>query len=139
MDYAHNPPSIKALGDFFSKLKDRKKTGIITGVGDRREDYLVEIGKKSAGAFDNIIIRIDEDTRGRDPDDIVNYIIKGIEESGKEVPYTVIPDEKEAISYAVEHAVDDEIIVVATEKVKAAIKKVEELKEKFTIQTIVPG
>ena len=54
-----------ALGRFLSKIPDSPKVGVIAGVGDRRDEDTVNLGRLSAQMFDEIIIRHDRDMRGR--------------------------------------------------------------------------
>ncbi|MEJ7743973.1 MAG: cyanophycin synthetase [Nocardioidaceae bacterium] len=57
MDFAHNPAGFNALRNFINKLSYKTKTGILSGVGDRRDEDLREMGKLAADTFDKIIIR----------------------------------------------------------------------------------
>lgn len=130
VDYAHNPPSMEALGKFLVNLAGTHKVGIITGVGDRRESDMIDMGRAAARIFDEIIIRVDKDTRGRRAEDIIGYVKEGIREVDDRINIEVIPDEMEAVRYAVNHAREGSLVVVATEKVDAAIRMVKDLQEK---------
>jgi cyanophycin synthetase len=57
VDYAHNPHGFEALGRFLSKVPDSPKIGVIAGVGDRRDEDTINLGRLSAQMFDEIIIR----------------------------------------------------------------------------------
>lgn len=130
VDYAHNPPSMHALGQYLNNLTGKHKVGIITGVGDRRDEDMINMGRAAANMFDEIIIRVDKDTRGRNPKDIIALVREGIRSVNKEVPIDVIPNEEEAINYAVHQADPGSLVVVATEKVEKAISMVKELQAK---------
>lgn len=129
VDYAHNPPSLQALARYLDNLGDIYITGIITGVGDRRDIDMIEMGHAAADMFDEIIIRVDKDTRGRKGDDIIALVKQGIREKNDKVKIEVIPDEMEAVRYAVSHAEDGSLIVVATEKVDKAITMIKQFQE----------
>src|SRR6476620_9717755 len=77
VDYAHNPHGLKAFSRLMNNIEERK-TGIITGVGDRRDEDIVEVGKIAAEMYDDIIIRLDLDMRGRTQKEIVVVIIKRV-------------------------------------------------------------
>lgn len=130
VDYAHNPPSMEALGKYLVNLTGTHKVGIITGVGDRREQDMIEMGSAAAKIFDEIIIRVDKDTRGRSAEDIIGFVKEGIRNVSDKINVEVIPEEAEAVRYAVNHAKEGTLIVVATEKVDAAITMVKEMQEK---------
>src|SRR5690606_37276795 len=57
MDYAHNPSGMLALKNFTDEINATYKVGIITGVGDRNDEDIVDIGKIAASMFDVVIIR----------------------------------------------------------------------------------
>jgi cyanophycin synthetase len=130
VDYAHNPHSFEAFGRMLKKISGRK-TGIITGVGDRRSEDLVQIGKISAEMYDDIIIRIDTDTRGRSPEEIVELVSEGIRSVSKTKKYKVIPDAQEALEYAINNACEGCYIIISAEDVKKTIEIVQELQSEF--------
>jgi len=129
VDYAHNPAGLEAIGDYLLK-KDNYKIGIITGVGDRRDKDIVAIGKIAAKIFDEVIIKTDEDLRGRKEEELIDLLINGIEQGDKKVNYRVIKNEADAIEYAVTHAPKKAMIVILAEKVSQTIETVNNLQEK---------
>jgi cyanophycin synthetase len=101
---------------------------VITGVGDRRDEDIMSIGKLSSEMFDEIIIRLDKDLRGREGNEIVDLLQKGIQ-SGHSCPVEVIPTEKEAITKAIQNAKNDSLIVISTEAIGDTLQIVKDLKE----------
>ncbi|MGZ4043685.1 MAG: cyanophycin synthetase, partial [Bacteroidia bacterium] len=130
VDYAHNPHSIIAFSEIMAHIKENK-TGIITGVGDRRDEDIVEVGKLASEIYDEIIIRVDKDTRRRSSEEIIELLSKGIKSGKKNVPFLVIPDIRDALLYAIEHATPGSYIVLNCEKVDKTLAMVKELKEEF--------
>jgi cyanophycin synthetase len=65
VDYCHNPAGLLAIKEFIDSSSYLYKTGIICGIGDRREEDSLEIGRLSAEIFCKIIIREDSDLRGK--------------------------------------------------------------------------
>lgn len=128
IDYAHNPHGIAALGNFIAKTDTTWKVGIITGVGDRRDQDIINIGRVSAGIFDEIIIRSDKDTRGRPMAEIAGLITEGIEEVNPAIKINIIPDEFEALKYAIQHVKPGAIIVHLSDKVTASIAIIDQFK-----------
>src|SRR5205085_2044492 len=57
IDYAHNPHGLRAVGKFIRSFDAPVKVGIIAGVGDRRDEDLINMGKEAACIFDDLIIR----------------------------------------------------------------------------------
>jgi cyanophycin synthetase len=130
VDYAHNPHGIKALGEMLKKI-ETPKTGIIAGVGDRRDEDITAVGRTAAAIYDRVIIRTDSDTRGRVPEDIESLLVKGLKEVKPEISYEVIPDYDAALEFAIEHAKKGEYIVISAEKVEDTIHYVKTLQNKY--------
>lgn len=64
VDYAHNPASYEALGGFVKNWPGRR-IGVVGGPGDRRDEDFITLGKLAGQMFDEIIVKEDDDTRGR--------------------------------------------------------------------------
>jgi cyanophycin synthetase len=129
VDYAHNPHGMSALGNYLGNLPATSKLGIITGVGDRRDEDISELGKVVAGIFDEVIIRLDEDLRGRKNQEIIELVKTGIKAVNPVCKIKVIQDELQAINYAIRHSRPGQLIVLTTEKIKSAISLVKGFKE----------
>ena len=130
-DFAHNPAGLQLLCDFVGKMDGSPKVGIISGTGDRRDEDIRELGEISAKYFDEIIIRQDKHLRGRTAENIVELLIEGINSvKGKEIPVTVILNEKEAIMYAYNTAKPGSLITIMCDVVAEAIDLIRTLKEK---------
>ncbi|PSR19841.1 cyanophycin synthetase [filamentous cyanobacterium CCP3] len=120
VDYAHNPASYEALGGFVKNWPGRR-IGVVGGPGDRRDDDFITLGKLAAQMFDDIIVKEDDDTRGRDRGDAAKWIVHGIEEVIGEATYRTILNETEAINTALDGAPNDSLVVVLPESVTRAI------------------
>jgi len=130
IDYAHNPHGLQALGRFLSHIHEQK-TGIITGVGDRRDNDIIEVGRAAAKIYDRVIIRIDDDTRGRDANEITELIIQGLQEINKTIKYDIIPDSKNALKFAIDHAGKGDYIIISADNVPETIHIMKELEHEF--------
>ncbi|MFD2247712.1 cyanophycin synthetase [Pontibacter ruber] len=128
IDYAHNVGGMKAIGDFMEDVEVSKKVGIIAGVGDRRTEDFYELGKVAGQIFDEIVIRLDNDLRGKLPEEITIPLMQGIEEVAPYKTVKLIPEEMRAIAYALETAVEDSFIAIFTEDIAEAVKLVENFK-----------
>ncbi|MGZ3880701.1 MAG: cyanophycin synthetase [Flavisolibacter sp.] len=134
LDYAHNPHAVKAIGKFINSFGAKTKVGIITGVGDRRDQDIIALGEESAQIFDEIIIRHDEDMRGRTIEDVENLITKGVVNINPNIPITYSMTECEAVDYAIDHALPNSVIVVLTEKIKQVTECVSRHQKKYREQ-----
>src|SRR5690554_5031592 len=129
LDYAHNPAGMLALKKFTDELDATVKVGIIAGVGDRREEDTNQIGSIAAEMFDEIIIRQDKRLRGRTEEDLINMLHDGIKMVNPNKKTTIIPSEKEAITYAVKNAVKGSLIILCSDVIPDALALVQRFKE----------
>ena len=126
IDFAHNPAGYEAIEDYLSNVEATKKIGIISGVGDRRDEDIRECGKIAGRMFDYIIIRNEKHLRGRTEEEINDLIISGIQESDSTVSYECIPKEIEALKHAMSMAEDGTFITALSDVVTNAIELVQE-------------
>lgn len=128
VDYAHNTAGLKAIGKFLSNTETGKKVGIIAGVGDRRDEDTISLGAEAARIFDEIIIRQDRNLRGRSEQEIIDLMLKGIQEVDKNKKVTVIQAERAAIDHAIQQAEMDSFIVICSDVIPDALEQIMELK-----------
>ncbi|WP_414549803.1 cyanophycin synthetase [Anabaena sp. CCY 0017] len=144
VDYAHNPASYEALGSFVRNWTTGERIGVVGGPGDRRDEDFVTLGKLSANIFDHIIVKEDDDTRGRSRGSAAELITQGITEVNPNSRYESILDETAAINKALDMAPDNSLVVILPESVNRAIKLIklrglvtEEVQPQNTSTTIV--
>ncbi|WP_283637525.1 cyanophycin synthetase [Aquaticitalea lipolytica] len=129
LDYAHNPAGMRALQKFIENIDATVKVGIIAGVGDRREEDTNEIGSIAADMFDEIIIRQDKHLRGRTEDELIGMLDAGIKKKDPNKKTTIIPNEKEAATFAIKNAIKGALIVICSDVIPDALDLVQKLKE----------
>ncbi len=128
LDYAHNPAGMRALKDFTDALDATVKVGIIAGIGDRREEDNNEMGSIAAEMFDEIIIRQDKRLRGKTEEELIKMLEDGIKMKDPNKKITIIPSEKEAITFAVKNAVKGSLIVLSSDVIPEALDLVKKFK-----------
>ncbi|MEJ8801973.1 cyanophycin synthetase [Pontibacter sp. H249] len=128
IDYAHNIASMQAISDFINNTEAHTKIGIIAGIGDRRDEDMIEIGRLAAQVFDEIIIRRDKDLRDRNGEDINNLLKEGIFSVKPELEPKEIHQETRALAYALEYAPEGAFIALFSEDIPEAIKLVEDFR-----------
>jgi len=129
VDYAHNAAGLRALKQFVDNVDATVKVGIIAGVGDRRDEDTMELGKIAASMFDEVIIRQDKNLRGKEDHEIIALIKKGIDTVNPELKTTIIPKESEAITHAITNAVDGSLVTMFSDVVPDALDLVMKFKE----------
>lgn len=136
IDYAHNTAGFNAISRFLEKVDATPKIGVIAGVGDRRDEDIISLGKVAAGMFDEIIIRQDKNLRHRTEQQIIDLMVQGITEVRPDMKYTVFRKETEAIDFAMKTAVKDSFLVICSDVVPEAldlVKKYKEDEDKFEL------
>ncbi|NCR36932.1 MAG: cyanophycin synthetase [Microcystis aeruginosa S11-01] len=124
IDYAHNPAGYEAVGGFVGNWSG-EKVGVIGGPGDRRDDDLILLGKLSAQMFDRIIVKEDNDTRGRRRGEVADLILRGISQENASMRPEVILDETEALEKALSTVSEGGLVVIFPESVTQAIDLIE--------------
>ncbi len=136
IDYAHNTDGFLQLKKFLAETQASVKVGLLSATGDRRDEDIRNFGKLAAQMFDEIIIKHDEDLRGRTKEEITKLLQEGIY-SEREMPVKVISDEIESIQYALDNAVKDSFITICADKIASTIRFISEaqMKEKQGFRT----
>jgi cyanophycin synthetase len=130
VDYAHNAHGLRALGEYVRALPARRRLGVITGVGDRRNEDIIDLGRESARIFDEVVIRCDEDLRGRTGIEISSLLRTGIYDANPGLQVSYCPDELESVDCALGKAEPGDIVVILVENVQAVTSRLYELQQK---------
>jgi cyanophycin synthetase len=128
VDYAHNAAGFTAIADMLSKI-NAKHVGIIAGVGDRRDEDTIGLGKVAANMFEEVIIRQDKNLRGKTEQEIIDLMMRGIAEVDANKKVTVIKKETEAIEFAIKNAAKGSFITICSDVVPDALDQIMKMKE----------
>lgn len=131
LDFAHNPAGFSGLQQFINKLNHKFKTGILSGVGDRRDEDIQEMGKLAGETFDKIIIRRGDYLRGRTEEEVLDLLQKGIKSSGKNPVVEIIIESKEAIYHAFKKAKKGELVAILADSVDKDIAIVKQYRDEI--------
>ena len=110
IDYAHSPDGLENI---ITSLREIAKGRVITVFGcggDRDKTKRPKMGKIAAELSDFCVVTSDN-PRSENPYSIIDDILVGMK--GVSTPYVVVENRKEAIKWAMEHAVKDDIILLA--------------------------
>lgn len=111
VDYAHTPAALENLLLSVRKNSSYKRIITVFGCGGDRDKTKRSIMGRLSQCLSDLSIITSDNPRTENPMNIINDIICGI---NKELNnYTVIPDRKEAIEYAIELANEDDVVVIA--------------------------
>jgi cyanophycin synthetase len=139
VDYAHNPPSMRMLGDFVDKTGDDldstnemgkiSRIGVVATAGDRRDEDMREIGQIAAQHFDVVIVREDDSTRGRQRGEVADLIAAGVRDAmGEGVrckQVEIVLDELAATRRALNRSNPGDLIVICVDQHPAVMSMLE--------------
>jgi cyanophycin synthetase len=139
IDYAHNPPGLRSLGEFVERMTADEggrrswtanlRLAVVATAGDRRDEDMRELGRVAARYFDDVIIREDRHTRGRDRGATAAIVLEGVQEArlaGARAGYVeVVPDELEATKRALDRSRPGDLVVLCVDYATEAFKEVE--------------
>ncbi len=110
IDYAHTPDGLENI---LSSVKQYAKGRLITlfGCGGDRDKTKRPIMAKASCKYSDYVIVTSDNPRTEDPDAIIDDILKGITLDKNK--YTVIPNRREAIRYAIDIAKSGDVVVLA--------------------------
>ena len=110
IDYAHTPDSLENI---LSTVKDYAPGRVVSvfGCGGDRDKTKRPMMGEISGRIASFTIITSDNPRTEDPEAIVNDIEEGIRKSGGS--YIRIVDRREAIKYALNNALADDVIVLA--------------------------
>lgn len=139
VDYCHNAPGMRALGDFVDRLGDSlgpggdygkpSRIGIIATAGDRRDDDMREVGYVAAQHFDVVIVREDTVLRGRPSGESSTLVSEGVRKAMSEgarcKQVEVILAEIDAIRHAMARTNPGDLLVICVDSHPAAMSELE--------------
>jgi cyanophycin synthetase len=126
LDYGHNPAAVQAMADLALRLEvSGRRVCVLAAPGDRRDEDVRAIARIAATAFDVLILRRDDDTRGRGPEEVPRMMEAELLAQGfpKERIH-VIPDEVTAIDAGLKTCKRGDLLVAFADKVSRSWKQV---------------
>lgn len=110
IDYAHNAMSLNSLLTTLKEYQPKRLVCLFGCGGNRSRDRRFEMGEVSSRLADFTIVTSDN-PRKEEPEAIIEDIVTGVKRA--DGSYITITDRREAIRYAIEHAKEGDVIVLA--------------------------
>lgn len=109
IDYAHSPDSLENVLKSVRGFAKGRTVAVFGCGGDRDRTKRPKMGRIAAELADFAIVTSDN-PRTEVPGEIIREILTGME--GTKTPYAVVEDRVEAIHYAMDHALANDVIVL---------------------------
>ena len=143
VDYCHNPAGMRALGDFVNNYAEQRavqadatrvsRIGVVGAAGDRRDEDIVELGAVAADYFDVIVVREDDNRRGRPVGQAAELVARGIQQRMDEGArcrvVEIVPEEDTAVRHAMVLANAGDLVVMCVDKHARVLNELEELSQ----------
>jgi cyanophycin synthetase len=124
IDYAHNAAAVAGLMEMVRELPARRRIGVLAAPGDRRDEDIRAVGRLAAD-LDYLIVKEDDDRRGRRPGETAQLIVEGLREAG--VPpdrIETVHSELDAVERAVSMLETNDVAIVLADDVRAVLERV---------------
>jgi cyanophycin synthetase len=126
VDYCHNPHAMATVAPFLSSMKRNRLIGVLNAPGDRREEDFDQIGKLAAPHFDYVILRDDEDLRGRAPGEVAGFIRDALVKYGMKAEHVEIAKgETDAVRRALAMAQRDDFVAVFADRISKVAAQID--------------
>ena len=139
VDYCHNAPGMRMLGDFVEKLAASmqqtselakpQRIGVVATAGDRRDEDMRELGAVAAGHFDVLVVREDESLRGRSRGAVADLVAEGARSQmaagARCKQVEVVLAEIPAVHHAMARANPGDLVVLCVDKHGAVLAELE--------------
>ncbi|HEX2463364.1 MAG TPA: cyanophycin synthetase [Thermoanaerobaculia bacterium] len=112
IDYGHNPAAFQGMGEALRKWSRGRVIGVLGAPGDRADQVLEEGARTAARAFDHIVLKEDEDKRGRRPGEVAQLLRDAIAAERPDLPCEIVLDEREALESALSTMRTGEVVVM---------------------------
>ncbi|MEX2571147.1 MAG: cyanophycin synthetase [Gemmatimonadota bacterium] len=123
VDYAHNSAAVAAIVALSGALPARRRIGVVTVPGDRRDEDLRDVGRIAA-RLDHVILKEDADRRGRPEGEIARLILEGMREAGGDGRHEVVLREADAVERVLSTLEDGDLAIVLAENVGAVLAQI---------------
>ena len=120
-DYGHNPDAIRALVQAVDAMPGNKRSVVISGAGDRRDQDIIEQTRILGAAFDEVILYQDACQRGRADGEVLALLRQGLEGAPRTRYSTEIHGEFAANDHALERLAPGDLCLVLVDQVEEAL------------------
>lgn len=139
LDYGHNVKSLEAIINTAKLMRPARMIGIIASPGNRRDQDIIQLGYIAGKGFHRLIIKEDENLRGRRPGEVAQLLQQGAQKAGlKQDKIQKILDEEEAITHSLENADKGDIIIIFYENYEKALKAIKEAASRINPAVVLP-
>jgi len=120
-DYGHNPDAIAALVSAVENMPAKRRSVVISGAGDRRDQDITQQTAILGAAFDEVLLYEDQCQRGRADGEVVALLRQGLQDAARTTHVEEIYGEFVAIDRALERLGEGDLCLILIDQVDEAL------------------
>ncbi|WP_198116812.1 cyanophycin synthetase [Massilia rhizosphaerae] len=120
-DYGHNPDAIQALVGAVESMPAKRRSVVISGAGDRRDDDIRDQTRILGRAFDDVLLYEDQCQRGRLEGEVVALLREGLAGAPRTTHVDEIKGEFVAIDKALARLQPGDLTLILIDQVDEAL------------------
>ncbi|KFC65983.1 cyanophycin synthetase [Massilia sp. LC238] len=125
-DYGHNPDAIAALVNAVEGMPGKRRSVVISGAGDRRDQDITQQTEILGKAFDEVLLYQDQCQRGRADGEVVALLRKGLSGATRTSHVEEINGEFVAIDRALSRLENGDLCLILIDQVDAALAHIKQ-------------
>ncbi|MES2898315.1 MAG: cyanophycin synthetase [Pseudomonadota bacterium] len=120
-DYGHNPDAILALVGAVESMPAKRRSVVISGAGDRRDEDIRQQTEILGAAFDDVLLYQDQCQRGREDGEVVALLRQGLAGAKRTTHVDEINGEFLAIDTALARLGEGDLCLILIDQVEEAL------------------
>ena len=124
-DYGHNPDAIIALVNAVEAIPAKRRSVVISGAGDRRDEDLRRQTEILGDAFDQVVLYEDACQRGRADGEVIRLLRDGLKQARRTNDVREIIGEFIAIDTALAELKEGDLCLILVDQVEEALAHIE--------------
>ncbi|WP_066702333.1 cyanophycin synthetase [Curvibacter delicatus] len=120
-DYGHNPDAMLALVRAVEAMPAKRRSVVISGAGDRRDEDIREQTRILGDAFDEVVLYQDACQRGRADGEVLALLREGLEGAKRTREMQEIHGEFLAIDLAMDKLCEGDLCLILVDQVEEAL------------------
>ncbi|MSQ57858.1 MAG: cyanophycin synthetase [Limnohabitans sp.] len=121
VDYGHNPDAIKALVQAVGNMPAQRRSVVISGAGDRRDEDIREQSRLIGEAFDDVVLYQDACQRGREDGEVLALLRDGLKGAKRTQKIEEIRGEFTAIDLALSKLGKGDLCLILIDQVEESL------------------
>ena len=120
-DYGHNPDAMIALVQAVQAMPAKRRSVVISGAGDRRDEDIRQQTEILGHAFDDVLLYQDQCQRGRADGEVVALLRAGLAKATRTQHISEIQGEFVAIDTAMDALLEGDLCLILVDQVEEAL------------------